>query len=259
MKKNPRARRVGSVETAGVILQALMKLGGAARLKQLEMATGISSATLHRYMLSLIETGLVQRDPAGHQYSFGLFAFCIGEIAGRNTELVTAVTPHLMKFSESIGETSAIGIWRNGGAFIAKWISSGKPISVALSQGTPLSLTKTSTGMMLAACLPRALTEPLIADECSPGGRSAGRSIDDIYDELAAIRQAGICQVKGKHIAGISSLSAPVFFPNNELAFVVSVVGNEAAMDVDLNGPVAIALLALKRLLSNLMGSGELI
>ncbi len=256
-EKAGRTPGVGSVKTAGIILQALIKLGGSGRLKELERATGISSATLHRYMLSLIETGLVWRDPAGHQYCFGLLAYRIGEIAGRNNELVAAVTPLLAKFSEDVGETSAIGMWRNGGAFIAKWISSGKMISVALNPGVSLSLTKTSTGMMLAACLPRTLTEPVIAEECSPGGRSAGRSIDEVYGKLAAIQQAGICQVKGTHIPGISSLSVPVFFPNKELAFVVSVVGNEAAMDAELDGPVATALINLKQRLSRFMGSDD--
>lgn len=236
-------------------MQALVKLGGVARLKQLEKATGISSATLHRYMQSLMETGLVWRDPTGHQYSFGLLAYRIGEVASRNNELVAAVAPLLAEFGENIGETSAIGMWRNGGAFIAKWFSSRKQISVALNPGVSLSLTKTSTGMMLAACLRRELTEPLIIEECSANGRSAGRSIEDVYAELESVRRAGICRVKGTHIPGISSLSVPILFPNGDLAFVVSVVGNEASIDVDLNGPVAVALIELQQKLLRFMGS----
>jgi DNA-binding IclR family transcriptional regulator len=248
---------VGSVETSGLILGALVGLGGKARLKQLETATGITSATLHRYMLSLIEAGLVWRDPAGHQYSFGLLAYRIGEIAGRNNDLVAAIAPLLAEFSEAIGETSAIGMWRAGGAFIAKWFGSGKLISVALNPGVSLSLTKTSTGMMLAACLPPELTTPLIVKECSPEGRSAGRTVDEVYKELVSIRQAGICRVEGTHIAGISSLSVPVFESGGKLAFVVSAVGNQTAMDARVDGNVAAALFELQEKLSRFMGSAD--
>jgi DNA-binding IclR family transcriptional regulator len=253
----PRRRGVGSVETAGIILSALVQCGGAARLKQLEEVTGIHSATLHRYLLSLIETGLIWREPDSNRYTFGLLAFRIGGTASRDHDLIGKVAPILSEFSETIGETSAIGMWGGGGAHIAEWFGSNRIISIALNPGVSLSLTKTSTGMMLAACLPRELTEPVIIKECAAGGRSAGRDVEDVYRELKRIGRAGICRVKGTHIPGITSLSVPVFGSDGRMAFVVSVVGSEGGMNSAVKGPVAEALLKLQRRLSRFMGSVE--
>jgi DNA-binding IclR family transcriptional regulator len=250
-----RRRGVGSVETAGIILSALVQCGGSARLKQLEESTGIHSATLHRYLLSLIETGLVWREPDSNRYTFGLLAFRIGGIASRDKDLVSKVAPILAEFSETIGETSAIGMWSAGGAYIAEWFGTKRMISIALNPGVSLSLTRTSTGMMLAACLPREITEPVIVKECAAGGRSAGRDIEDVYRELDRIGRAGICRVKGTHIPGITSLSLPVFDSNGNVAFVVSVVGSEGGMNSSVNGPIAEALLKLQQRLSRFIGS----
>jgi DNA-binding IclR family transcriptional regulator len=251
----PRRRGVGSVETAGVILSALVQCGGSARLKQLEECTGIHSATLHRYLQSLIETGLVWREPDSNRYTFGLLAFRIGGMASRDKDLVSKLAPILSEFSETIGETSAIGMWSGGGAYIAEWFGTKRMISIALNPGVSLSLTKTSTGMMLAACLPRELTEPAIVRECAEGGRSAGRDVEDVYREMERTRRAGICRVKGTHIAGITSLSLPLFNADGSVAFVVSVVGSEGGMNSSVNGPIAEALVKLQQRLSRFIGS----
>jgi len=62
MRETARSGGVDAVEVVGTILQALLTLPRPARLKELEAKTGIASAKLHRYLVSMIRCGLVTRD-----------------------------------------------------------------------------------------------------------------------------------------------------------------------------------------------------
>lgn len=251
----PRRRGIDSVELAGTILQAILRLDATFRLKDLEKATGINSATLYRYLVSLAQCGLVQRVEGGSRYTLGLLAFQLGQRAGQGNDLTSLVAPHVQEFSQRIGETCAIGLWFDQGATIVKWFEVNSAISISLRLGAELSVTGSSTARALAANLPRAATESIVRRELANAGRDAAE-LESVYRELEEIREAGIAQAIGTHIRGISSLSAPVFGHDGKVVLAIAVIGNQVTFNADLKGPIAAQLLQLSAQLSSYLGAG---
>ncbi len=84
MSKVVGRRGVESVEVAGKLLQALVHLGGTARLKALAVATKLAPAKIHRYLVSLQEVGLVRQIPETQEYSLGILTYKLDEAARRS-------------------------------------------------------------------------------------------------------------------------------------------------------------------------------
>ena len=69
--EKPERGGVQSVRIAAKILKALAQGDGAQPLKRLASATGLARAKVHRYLLSLRNTGLVSQDPDSGHYQIG--------------------------------------------------------------------------------------------------------------------------------------------------------------------------------------------
>jgi DNA-binding IclR family transcriptional regulator len=231
-------RGVDSVGVAGQILQACLRLEHTFRLKDLAEATALPAPTLYRYLVSLCEVGLLQRVPGGTRYTLGLLAYQLGQRATRSNDLLTILSPQIQAFSERIGETCAIGLWFEGGATIVRWFEVNGAISISLRLNSELPLLVSSTAQVFAAFLPREQTEPILLDELRRADRPRSDA-DEFYRSLAKVRQRKLAQGLGKHIRGISSLSAPVFGAGGELVAAIAVIGNQLTFDATLNGPIA--------------------
>jgi len=250
-----RRRGVGSVDVAGEILRAMLRLQGAARLKDLERETGIAAATIHRYLISLMRCGLARRVEGSNRYDFGLLAYQIGQVASHGNDMVSMIAPSLSEFAEEIHETCAVGIWLGDGVVMARWFEANQAISISLKPGRRLPLSSSSTGRLWAAYLPREETQSLVAEELAGQGKTTPEAIEALYAELEAIREAGISQGLGRHIKGIRSLSVPVFDHQGRMTVALSAIGNEATFNADLDGPIAHALIALGSRLSAQLGA----
>ena len=250
---NP-AGGVASVDVATTIVRALLSLGGSARLKDLEQQTGIHAGTVHRYLVSLVRSGLVRREENSTRYAFGLLAYQIGLLAAHRNDAVTLAAPAVAEFCQHIGETCGIGVWLGTGATIVRWFEANRPVSITLRPGTPLTLTRSSTGQMFAAHLRRKTLEPLLRKELAQED-DVDAAVDKALRALAQVRERGLSRAHGSHIPGISSLSAPVYGPDAQLAFVISAIGNSATFDARLDGKVGEALKAFAAEMSRRMGA----
>lgn len=249
-----RKRGIDSVEVAGVILQASLRLGVNFRLKDLEHETGIPSATLYRYMVSLAQCGLVQRVEGGTRYTLGLLAFQLGQRASQGSDLVSLAAPHVQEFSEGIGETCAIGLWFDQGATIVRWFEVNSAISVSLRLGAVLPVLGSSTARVLAANLPREATEPVICQELMARDGKA-TALEAVYTELSQVKTAGIASAEGTHILGISSLSVPVLGHDGHAVMAIAVIGNQLSFSASPESDTASKLRALGARLSSYVGS----
>src|SRR5258708_31669466 len=90
-----RSGGVDAVEVVGTILQALLSLPRPARLKELETKTGIASAKLHRYLVSMIRCALITHEEGGHRYNFGLLTYRISQVASHAHRALSLLAPHL--------------------------------------------------------------------------------------------------------------------------------------------------------------------
>lgn len=261
--ESARSGGVDAVEVVGTILQALLSLRRPARLKELEAKTGIASAKLHRYLVSMIRCGLVTREEGGHRYNFGLLTYRISQVASHDHTALSLLEPHFEAFvaklaKPDLGQAVGIGQWVGRGVTIVRWFESNSPLSIRMKPGVGLDITTSATAKLLAAYQPRAITEPIVRQELLEQGMSSNRAVESVYAEYAAIRKAGIACSHGARRAGLNALSVPLVDHDAKVVAAVTVLGMAPQFDAKPASAAGRLLKQLGRELSSLVGQGEL-
>jgi DNA-binding IclR family transcriptional regulator len=247
-------RGIDAVEVAGAILQALLRCQRPARLKDLELASGIASAKLHRYLVSMIRCGLVRRHQAGGRYDFGLLAHQVGQVAARDNDVVAQMETQLAAFSHDVGEVIGVAQWVGNGVTFVNWFESSPEFSIRLKPGMQLGITTSATAKLFAAWLPREVTEPLVRRELSERQMDTADAKERVYREYAEIRARGVAQSFGARRSGLNALSVPVLDRDGQVVVAVTALGMAPRFDADMAGPLARQMLALSRQLSAQLG-----
>ncbi len=245
---------VDAVEVAGAILQGLLRCPRPARLKDLEIATGIPSAKLHRYLVSMTRCGLVRRHESNGRYDFGLLAHQVGQVVGRDNDVVAQIEARLAEFSREVGEVVGVAQWVSNGVSFVNWFESSPEFSIRLKPGLRLGVTTSATAKLFAAHLPREHTEPLVKAELTERQMQGAAQLERVYREYAEIRARGIANSLGARRSGLNALSVPVFDREGRVVVAVTVLGMAPRFDADMAGPLARQMLALSGELSAQMG-----
>jgi DNA-binding IclR family transcriptional regulator len=246
---------IDAVEVAGAILQALLRCPRPARLKDIEIATGIPSAKIHRYLVSMIRCGLVRRHGSNGRYDFGLLAHQVGQVVARDNDVVSQMEARLAQFSEQVGEVVGIAQWVGSGVTFVNWFESSPEFSIRLKPGMQLDITTSATSKLLAAYQARELTEPLVKSELAARQINSAGQIERVYREYAEIRVRGIANSLGARRSGLNALSVPIFDRDGQVVVAVTALGMAPRFDADMRGPLARQMLALSEELSAQMGS----
>ena len=250
---------VEAAETVGAILHGMLQVQRPARLKELEAATGIHSAKLHRYLVSMAKSGLISKQQSGSRYDLGLLAYRLGQTATHGQELLSFLEPYFENFvatltNPDLGQAVGIGQWVGDGPTIVKWFESNSPLSIRMKPGVHLSITASATAMLLAAYLPRDLTEPLVRAELLERNLCNAKEMKRVYATYADIRQRGIASSLGSRRAGLNALSVPLFEKSGALVASITTLGMSPSFDAHLDGAAAQLLKKLGRELSSKMG-----
>jgi DNA-binding IclR family transcriptional regulator len=253
---NARAPRQGidAVEVAGSILQALLRCPRPARLKDIEVATGIPSAKIHRYLVSMIRCGLVRRHGSNGRYDFGLLAHQVGQVVARDNDVVAQIEARLAQFSQQVGEVVGVAQWVGNGVAFVKWFESSPEFSIRLKPGMQLGITTSATAKLLAAYLPREVTEALVRSELAERQVDVTEQIERVYRDYAEIRARGIANSLGARRSGLNALSVPIFDRDGQVVVAVTALGMAPRFDADVAGPLAGQMLVLAAELSAQMG-----
>jgi DNA-binding IclR family transcriptional regulator len=250
---------VDAVEVVGTILQALLRLPRPTRLKELEAATGIAAAKLHRYLVSMIRCGLVSRQDAGNRYDFGLLTYRMGQVATHDHSALSLLEPMFEKFvseldNPDLGQAIGIGQWVGHGVTIVRWFESNSALSVRMKPGINLSITTSATAKLLAAYLPREKTEALVRKELMERGRATEKEVNRIYAEYADIRERGMASSLSARQSGLNALSVPLFDQQDKVTAAITILGMSPQFEADTKGEAARMLRTLGRDLSAQLG-----
>ena len=245
---------IDAVEVAGAILQALLRAPRPARLKDLEIASGIASAKLHRYLVSMVRCGLVRRHEGSGRYDFGLLAHQVGQVAARDNDVVAQMEAQLAAFSHEVGEVIGVAQWVGNGVSFVNWFESSPEFSIRLKPGMQLGITTSATAKLFAAYLPREATEPLVQRELLERQPPAAETLERVYREYAEIRARGIAHSLGARRSGLNALSVPVLDREGQVVVAVTALGMAPRFDADVAGALARRMLALSWQLSAQMG-----
>ncbi len=238
-------RGIQSIEVGGTLLQALAHHGRPLALKDLAALAGMAPAKAHPYLVSFGKLGLVEQDADSGRYGLGPLAMQLGLISLQALNPLALATPVIERLAAACGHTVAIAVWGDRGATIVRVAEAPTPVHVSMRHGTVMSLTRTASGRLFAAWLPKAQTRALLQREKPAPGFAA---------VLAAVRRDGCAQVEGVLLPGISALAAPVFDGSGALVLALTAIGATPGFDARPTGALAGAVKEAAARLSSQLG-----
>lgn len=207
-QKNPSRRKgIQSVEVGIRVLEALVSLGEPATLRTVAQASGVSGSQAHRYLSSLIATGMAQQDSLSGRYDLGPAALQLGLGALARIDAFRITDSAITEFVQRTGWTVQIAALGPMGPTIVRW-HMGKPaVMTSFHVGSVLPLLFSATGRVFLSFTSEAETGFLLAQEME----GSGVSQTEVDDLRARIRLEGSATVEGTLIPGLRAIAFPIF------------------------------------------------
>ena len=209
---NDEDKATGTVKRAFSILRALGTLqSGGGRVTHLAKATGLTPATTHRLLQSLVAERVVEQDPATRLYRLSLDFFTLAAKAGNAMDLRAVCRPALLRLCASLGDTifllvrsgfDAVCLDRSEGPFPIRSFTGdiGGRIPLGMGQGS----------LAILAFLPEAEREEVIRYNL-PRVREHG-VYDEVYlrTEIARVRELGHAGHNTQLLDGMAGVGVPL-------------------------------------------------
>lgn len=252
---------IESIETGMRLLLALVSLGGQPQmLKTLAAAADMPPAKAHRYLVSLIRTGFIERDPAQGLYRFGPASLQLGVSALGSVDAIALSAEAMSRLRDEFDHTMALMVWGTYGPTIVRAEESVRMVTISFRVGRVLPVLTSAGGRALAAYLPLATTEPVIAKELqearaakrlSPKRITTMKQVEEMFRE---VRERGLARIAGDITPGVDAMAAPVLDARGTPVTALSAVGPRDAFDARWNGPLARALRSAAMTISKQLG-----
>lgn len=247
---------VQSLEIGMQILQVILNGHRSMMLKEIAAVVGMPASKVHRYLVSMVRTGLVEQKTNSSRYDLGPFALNVGLVAMDRLDRVKAGLDVTVELCTELGEVTALATWTANGPIVIRWERPPNPVSISVITGTSLNMLTTVSGRIFGAYLPPEKYEHLIESELmSPDLPEELRSRAQVENLFAEIRKAGVAVIDSDHLLkGVAAVSAPVFNSTNEITLGISVVGFQGILDTRLDGKIVSTLKASALKLSKKLG-----
>jgi DNA-binding IclR family transcriptional regulator len=224
-------RGIQSLEIGVRLFQYIYRLGRPVTLNELARLSGMPPSKAHRYCVSLIRTGLVQRDGRG-LYGVGPYGLQMSHAeAGRDHARTAAVTA-LRELVQRVGETAFLAAWGETGPAIFHVVDAPKPISIRPSLQGDLPLLNSGTGRVFAAYLEEDRLRTLLDAEFEALRRDRKLVAAEVAARrhsfmrlLSDVRRRQLARITGERYPGLNSFSAPVFDRHGKVMFAITVFG----------------------------------
>lgn len=218
---------IKSVVKAGDLLRVLAE-GQADSLKQLARRAGMTAPQAHKYLASLMETGLARQDRATGTYELGPLALQLGLAAMARLSFVDEAAQAAQAVCRETGLPGHISVWGPQGPVIVRLFRGAAPFVTTLGLGVVAPLLTSATGMVFLAFSPPRLIEPQLRAECAQ--RSDGFGKEQVDALVARVRSDRLAWVSGSVVPGLAAVSAPVLDWQNEAACSITLVSADARL-----------------------------
>jgi DNA-binding IclR family transcriptional regulator len=181
------------------------------RVTQIARSVGLTQATTHRLLKSLVAEGMVEQDARSKLYRLGIEFFALAATAGNPADLRTLCRPALLRLCASLGDSifllarsgfDAVCLDRSEGPFPIRSFTGdvGGRVALGVGQGA----------LAILAFLPEAEREEVIRFNLSRV-REYG-VYDEVYlrTEIDRVRQAGFAGRNTGLLEGMAGVAVPV-------------------------------------------------
>jgi DNA-binding IclR family transcriptional regulator len=234
---------VQSVEVAGKIIDVLLQAEGPMKLAEIAAAVGMPAAKVHRYLVSLIRTGLATQSQNTSKYDLGPIAFQLGLKGFTRFEPLKAAEKMLIELVELVGETAALAVWAEKGPMMIKVIEARHDFATTIAPTHHCPLTFSATGLVFSSFETSMRTDAAIEREIEQN-RNSGRPnapMDRaaLAEMISETLNRGFAILNNGGNDGFGAVSAPIFDVTGRLQMALTVFGRTGRVDTAPDGALA--------------------
>jgi DNA-binding IclR family transcriptional regulator len=216
------------------VLAALAAGAGAQALSAIGARAGVSPSQTHRYLQSLLASGMAVQDTSG-RYDLGPSAIGVGIAALSRLDAFARAEAALRSFSTETGRTSLLSVWGEAGAVVVRWFPGTPPVYTTVALGSTLPLLHSASGHVFLAFLPERLTKAVLSHELAHDHAVLTMDVPTIR---AAVQARLLSDAAPTMLPGLRAMAAPVFDLQGNLALVATAIAT-TAFDVEEDDAVA--------------------
>ncbi|PWN04822.1 IclR family transcriptional regulator [Nocardioides silvaticus] len=223
---------LSSVGNAARLLKAFLSREKEIGVSELARRLDLGKSTVHRLLTTLVQEGLVERNPETGAYRLGLTMFELGQVVQSHMDLHGAVGPVLAALREETHEGCQVGVLDGHEVVYIDRLESSQTLRLFNETGRRVPVHTTSSGKVLLAHLDEEhLTRVLEA--ASPLAEMTPRSITDpeqLRGDLARIRARGWSEAVEEREVGVASIAAPIRDASGRVVAAISIGGPAARL-----------------------------
>ncbi|NOI66451.1 IclR family transcriptional regulator [Vibrio sp. 99-8-1] len=199
---------IQSVEQAFDIIEFFANTHEPISLGEAAKKMDIAKSRLHKYLASLLRTGVVVQDSNGNYLNGSRLLELSSKIVGQ-TDLVKLCEPILHTLRFETQEAVALAVWSSKGPLFIRCLESPIPMAMQFRVGFYAPVTQSAAGRCFASYLPESAYSHLMEDEFVEYGGSA----ESFREELNEVRAQGYAErvTINATIPGSKAAAAPVF------------------------------------------------
>lgn len=213
-------RGVQSVDSTGILLEALCSFERAVPLKDVAEYCDISPSKAHRYLTSLVRIGLASQDKDTGHYDLGPTALKLGVAALSRDDAIRRADRILTELTRHGRTTGHLSVWGEGGPVVIRVEHGGTPIVTSLGLGSFVPLVNSSAGHVFLGYMAEGATKKFV----ERARRQTVTQDESLPALRARVREAGFSRVDGTLVPGLSAMSGPVLNFDGSLACVITLV-----------------------------------
>ena len=198
-----------AVEAATKIISFLSESESEIGISEISRGTGINKNMLFRILNTLENDGWVYRRE--QKYALTLLPFKLTSRAVSRMSLNTAATPILYDLANETGESTYLGIIKDGAVLYIQHIDGVKDVRVAGRVGGEYGLYCSAPGKVLLAYSDADYIEEYLSRQLEKRTKNTITERSALLSELEAIRKRGYATDCEEFGNGITCVAAPVF------------------------------------------------
>lgn len=249
---------IQSIEVGSTLLEVLSRATGPLSLRDLSSQAKMSASKAHRYLVSLLRTGLVLQDPVTNRYDVGFLSLKLGLAALNRTDLVRFGTEAASWLNHELDTTVLLAVWGNFGPTVVAMYDCSDLMIQNVNVGSVLPLTRSATGRVFLAYMPRKTTLQRVKQELKgpltqiPSSRI--RTLTDVEDVIKKVRKHRLGTTQGDVVPGQSALAAPVLDHQGRIVAALTLIGASDKVDMSVPNSPADTLLRTADMVSQRLG-----
>jgi len=217
---------IHSVENALDLLEALSEETDDFRISHLSEKLNMNKTSVFRLLATFENRGYVEREEISGKYRLGLSIYEMSQKFLSHMRLLRKARPVAEQMVRQCNETAYLVVRRHDEVLFLDMVDSAQKVKIVSLVGRRFPLDSTAAGKVYLA-----FGESSGKNEKGRDTRTAPAA--DVAEELAGIRQGGICIDQHGVGEGITCAAVPLFNGNGEMAGVLALLGPDFRMPAE--------------------------